>query len=203
MWRPKRSCVEAFRCRCEALSFQQGICCRKTTTSVAQTCLGNGLCCSQFGVFLDGVALFDPAALGIGDAEAALMDPQQRLLLETASEAMLAHPAEAADEQLRSNWGVFVVSLLDVTRSCAGAFLHHRYLASIVQGVSSNDYHRVASKHMLGAVTAYSATGIALSVVSGRLSYTMRLKGPAVSVDTGRRPCCSCVLSQKHWIHTI
>ncbi len=64
----------------------------------------------QFGVFLEGVFMFDPAGLGISDTEAALMDPQQRLLLETASEALLAHPAEAADEQLRANWGVFVVS---------------------------------------------------------------------------------------------
>lgn len=51
--------------------------------------------------------------------------------------------------------------------------------------MSSNDYHRVMSKHMMGAVTAYSATGTALSVVAGRLSYALRLKGPALSVDTG------------------
>ncbi|KAL4451846.1 hypothetical protein ABPG75_007508, partial [Micractinium tetrahymenae] len=121
----------------------------------------------QFGVMLEGVALFDPAALGISDAEAGLMDPQQRLLLETASEAMLARPADAADEALRANWGVFV-------------------------GVSSNDYHRVMSKHMQGSVTAYSATGTALSVVSGRLSYSMRLKGPALSVDTA---CSSSLVS--------
>lgn len=65
--------------------------------------------CLQFGVMLEGVALFDPAALGISEAEAGLMDPQQRLLLETASEALLARPAEAADEALRAHWGVFVV----------------------------------------------------------------------------------------------
>jgi hypothetical protein len=54
--------------------------------------------------------LFDAAALGVSEVEASLMDPQQRLLLETASEALLARPAEAADEELRANWGVFVVS---------------------------------------------------------------------------------------------
>ena len=54
--------------------------------------------------------MFDAAALGVSEVEASLMDPQQRLLLETASEALLARPAEAADEELRANWGVFVVS---------------------------------------------------------------------------------------------
>ena len=62
-----------------------------------------------------------------------------------------------------------------------------RLLALSYQGVSSNDYHRVMSKHMVGAVTAYSATGTALSVVSGRLSFSMNLMGPALSVDTGEQ----------------
>jgi acyl carrier protein len=69
----------------------------------------------QFGVFLDGAALFDSAALGVSDTEAALMDPQQRLLLETATEAVLSRPQEAADEALRAGWGVFVVSVTGVT----------------------------------------------------------------------------------------
>jgi acyl carrier protein len=64
----------------------------------------------QFGVFLGGVAAFDAAALSLSDTEASLMDPQQRLLLETLAEAALAHPAEMADDALRADWGVFVVS---------------------------------------------------------------------------------------------
>jgi acyl transferase domain-containing protein len=158
----------------------------------------------QFGVMLEGVQLFDPAALGISDTEAALMDPQQRLLLETASEALLARPNEAADEALRSNWGVFVVggsSLVGCTphSSMTALSLGQLSLCSelfflfywLMQGVSSNDYHRLISKHGL-VVTAYSATGTALSVVAGRLSFTMRLKGPALSVDTA---CSSSLVS--------
>lgn len=36
----------------------------------------------QFGSFLAGAELFDPAALGVSPAEALLMDPQQRLVMQ-------------------------------------------------------------------------------------------------------------------------
>ena len=51
------------------------------------------------------------------------------------------------------------------------------------QGVSSMDYGRLANSVIKG-VSAYSATGTAMSVICGRVSYTFRLKGAAVSVDT-------------------
>ena len=63
---------------------------------------------------------------------------------------------------------------------------------------------------MLGHVTAYTATGSTLSVVAGRVSYTFRLKGPALSVDTGEagraggmqcsKQLCRCCHSAGRWI---
>lgn len=63
----------------------------------------------QYGVFLPNVALFDAAAFSLSDTEAALMDPQQRMLLETVAEAGLPYSQLLADEELRADWGVFVV----------------------------------------------------------------------------------------------
>ena len=63
----------------------------------------------QYGVFLPNVASFDAAAFSLSDTEAALMDPQQRMLLETVAEAGLPYSHLLVDEELRADWGVFVV----------------------------------------------------------------------------------------------
>ena len=65
----------------------------------------------QYGVFLANVAEFDASAFSLSGTESTLMDPQQRLLLETVTEAGLPHSQLLADEKLRADWGVFVVSI--------------------------------------------------------------------------------------------
>ena len=111
---------------------------------------------TRWGGFLEGVDLFDATFFGISRREAAAMDPQQRLLLEVAWEALenACIPADA----------------LDGTQ--AGVFI----------GVCGCDYRFLTTD--VRTIDAYLGTGSALSVLAGRISYTLGLNGPCVSVDT-------------------
>lgn len=114
---------------------------------------------TRWGGFIEKVDEFDPQLFGISPREARDMDPQQRLLLEVSWEA-LENAAVAPDRLEGSRTGMFI-------------------------GVCSGDYQRLSPfTHDPCQINAYSASGIAHSVVSGRLAYTLGLQGPAISVDT-------------------
>ncbi len=107
--------------------------------------------------FLSDVDQFDAACFSMSPREAAEVDPQQRLALEVCWEGL--EDAGVPIDALRgSATGVFM-----------GAIWH-----------DYADLHRQAD----AAITAHTGLGQALDIIANRVSYTLGLQGPSMTIDT-------------------
>lgn len=124
---------------------------------------------SKWGGFLDQVDRFDPEFFGISPREAVAMDPQQRLLLEVSWEA-LERAGQGPAQLAQCQTGVFI-------------------------GMTSDEYAQLFHRQNdLNVFDTYFASGIARSVAGGRISYTLGIQGPNLSIDTA----CSSSLVAVH-----
>jgi acyl transferase domain-containing protein/acyl carrier protein len=124
---------------------------------------------TRHGSFLRDAGGFDAQFFGISPREAAGLDPQQRLLLEVSWEA-LEDAAKNPDRLTGTRTGVFV-------------------------GIGQNDYAQFEmNSGVPDDINVYSGTGTGFCFAAGRISYTLGLHGPAMSIDTA----CSASLVSVH-----
>ena len=129
---------------------------------------------TRWGGFVGPVDGFDASFFGISPREAQSMDPQQRLLLETSWRA-LEHAGIAPPTLENSRTGVYA-------------------------GLSAGDYWQLLKGNGTASFDAYTASGIAHSIASGRLSYVLGLHGPSVSIDTA---CSSSLVAIHQAVHSL
>ncbi|MBK6012041.1 type I polyketide synthase, partial [Streptomyces sp. MBT53] len=112
------------------------------------------------GGFIDDVDHFDADFFGVSPREAAETDPQQRLVLELAWEAL-----EEA--------GIVPATLAG---SSVGVYM----------GAMAYDYATLRHRPDAAPLTRHTLTGLSRGLLANRVSYTLGLRGPSLTVDSAQ-----------------
>ncbi|WP_078856363.1 type I polyketide synthase [Streptomyces sp. NBRC 109706] len=112
------------------------------------------------GGFVDGIDEFDADLFGMSPREVAETDPQQRLALELAWQGL-----EDAGAANPDSWPDRI-----------GVFL----------GVMAADYADLVAMAGAENVSRHTLTGVGRAMIANRVSHTLRLTGPSMTVDTGQ-----------------
>ncbi|HEX7307616.1 type I polyketide synthase, partial [Lentzea sp.] len=123
------------------------------------------------GGFLDApVDTFDAGFFGMSPREAAVLDPQQRLLMEVTWEA-LEDAGIPPGSTASTNIGVYI-----------GGFTFDAATLQLTE----------ANQHLVSASTP---TGVSMTMLAARLSYTFDWLGPSLTIDTA---CSSSLVALHH-----
>lgn len=121
------------------------------------------------GGFLSDIDKFDAAFFGVKPDEAAAMDPQQRMMLELSWHA-LENAGQSPGNLVGTDTSVFT-------------------------GIFNTDYTEAQLRCSdTGNINAYTSPGNNFSIVAGRVSFFLGLRGPSMAVDTA----CSSALIALH-----
>ncbi|CBZ52282.1 Soraphen polyketide synthase A, related [Neospora caninum Liverpool] len=105
--------------------------------------------------------MFDNMFFKISEAEVRHIDPRQRILLEVAYDALV-------DSQVLG---------------CKGLAALGNETVGVVVGCSGNDWNTFLQHHDLSA-SSFSGPGTSPALLSNRVSYSLALRGPSLTIDT-------------------
>ncbi|MET9736333.1 type I polyketide synthase, partial [Streptomyces sp. NPDC006458] len=128
------------------------------------------------GGFVDGVEEFDAEFFRMSPKEAAETDPQQRLALELAWQGLenariVPGPSETAGREDLE------------TREEAE---HRAGRIGVFLGVMAADYADLVARGDSRDISRHTLTGTGRAMIANRISHTLGLHGPSMTVDTGQ-----------------
>ena len=123
---------------------------------------------ARFLASIHGVELFDHARFGLSASESRATDPQQRVLLEASTSAFAS--ASLHPTALNGTETGIVLGMSNTDWSCLQVLRMAQRAEGDQEGAESS--------------SVYAATGGALSVAAGRISFVFGTHGPCESIDT-------------------